>query len=205
MQAGELLRPLSAQRLGLNDAKVVVFGVLGGQRAGPTLLVHGPTLLDQLRQMPDHLERVVFAAGSSVDSMTVASINAMLSVMGPEDGLVQFQTAAEAIKLTRAGNATEGASGPARMIDRSIDRSTLVSFCPPEVLRVPALVGAAAGQINEKWATDEGTPSGRGGPPANRDGRGGSLANRDAWVNPAGLVAANGGRIETYPRPALPA
>ena len=195
MQAAELLRPLSARRLGLNDDRVLVFGVLGGQRAGPTLLVHAPTLLAQLRQLPDDVERVVFAPGSSLDPTTVASINSMLSAMGLEDGLVQFQTAAEAIKLTRAGNATEEAPGPAPMIDRSIDRSTLVLFCPPEVLRVPALVGAVALQINEKSATDKWTPSGRGGSPA----------NRETWVNPAGLVVANGGRIETFPGPGLPA
>jgi hypothetical protein len=185
MPAVELLRALSPQRLGLTDDRVVVFGVLGGQRAGPTLLVHAPTLLDQLRQLPDHVGRVVFAAGSSVDAMTVATINAMLSAMGSEDGLVQFLTAAEAIKLTRGGKVMGKASDPTRVIDRSIDRSTLVSFCPPEVLRVPALVGAVGVQINEKWAADKWAP--------------------EAWVNPAGLVVANGGRIETYPRAAVPA
>jgi hypothetical protein len=121
----------------------------------------------------------------STDPATVATIDEMLATMGSEDGLVQFHVAAEAIKLTRehesSGRAPgpppkEGrAPGPEVVVSHGIDRSTLVSFRPPEVLRMSALVAAVTK------------------PPS------------ELWVNPAGLVAANGGRIETYPRTPSPA
>jgi hypothetical protein len=117
------------------------------------------------------VERVVFIDGSSLGAATVATIDAMLGAMGPEDGLVQFEMAAEAIKLTRELqiDGTEPEEAPL-LIYRGVDRSTVLSFRPPEVLRASALLAALAT------------------PPS------------EAWVNPAGLVVANGGRIETYPR-----
>lgn len=159
-----MLRPFPSRQLGLieGDDRVVVFGVLGGRRVGPTILVHTPTLLLRLDHLADDVELVVFVEDSPPDAATVATIDDMLAAMGSEDGLVQYQMAAEAIKMTRG-----------QILSRGIDRSSLVSFRPPEVLRTAALVAAVAN------------------PPS------------ELWVNPAGLVAANGGRIETYPRTAF--
>jgi len=168
MSSPHLLRPFPSRQLGLieGDDRVVVFGVLGGRRLGSTLLVHSPTLLFRLDHLTDGVELVVFVEDSPPDAATVATIDDMLATMGSEDGFVQFQLAAEAIKLTRGDG-----PGSQRFVGQGIDRSTLVSFRPPEVLRASALVAA----VTE--------------PPT------------DLWVNPAGLVAANGGRIATYPRP----
>ena len=170
MSSPHLLRPFPSRQLGLidGDDRVVVFGVLGGRRLGSTLLVHAPTLLFRLEQLSDGVELVAFVEDSPPDAATVATIDDMLAAMGSEDGLVQFQMAAEAIKLTKGDG-----RGRQQFVGKGIDRSTLVSFRPPEVLRAPALVAAVTK------------------PPT------------ELWVNPAGLVAANGGRIATYPRQPL--
>jgi hypothetical protein len=162
-----LLRPIPARQLGLKGGdRVVVFGDLGGRRLGSTVLVHSPTLLLRLQQLNEAVELVVFVEDSPPDETTIATIADMLAAMGPEDGLVQFQLAAEAIKLT-----TDDAARSQQFIVRAIDRSMLVSFRPPEVLRAAALVAAVTEPHSE------------------------------LWVNPAGLVAANGGIIATHPRP----
>jgi hypothetical protein len=168
MSSPHLLRPFPSRQLGLIEGgdRVVVFGVLGGRRLGSTILVHSPTLLLRLDQLSDGVELVVFVEDSPPDSATVATIDDMLAAMGSEDGLVQFQLAAEAIKLTRSD-----APHSQHFIGHAIDRSTLVSFRPPEVLRAAALVAAVTK------------------PPS------------ELWVNPAGLVAASGGTIATHPRP----
>jgi hypothetical protein len=172
MSSPHLLRPFPSRQLGLieGDDRVVVFGVLGGRWLGSTILVHSPTLLLRLDQLTDEVELVVFVEDSPPDAATVATIDDMLAAMGSEDGLVQVQVAAEAVKLTRAD-----ASGSQQFIGQGIDRSTLVSFRPPEVLRATSLVAAMTR------------------PPS------------ELWVNPAGLVVGNGGRIATYPRSPLSA
>ena len=163
MSSPHLLRPFPSRQLGLieGDDRVVVFGVLGGRRLGSTILVHSPTLLLRLDQLNDGVELVVFVEDSPPDA---ATIDAMLAAMGSEDGLVQYQVAAEAIKVTK-----RDASQSQHFIGSGIDRSTLVSFRPPEVLRASALVAAVAK------------------PPA------------ELWVNPAGLIAASGGTIAIHP------
>lgn len=133
---------------------------------GPTVLVHSPTLVVRLHQLSDAVELVVFVEDSPPDAATVATIDDMLSSMGPEAGLVQFHLAAEAVKLTR-----DDAARSQRFVGHAIDRSTLVSFRPPEVLRAAALAAAVSR------------------PPT------------ELWVNPAGLVLASGGVIATHPRP----
>ncbi|HKY48952.1 MAG TPA: hypothetical protein VJQ79_13325 [Acidimicrobiia bacterium] len=168
MSSPHLLRPFPSQQLGLIEGgdRVVVFGVLGGRRLGSTVLVHSPTLVVRLHQLSDAVELVVFVEDSPPDAATVATIDDMLEAMGPEDGIVQFHLAAEAVKLTRGD-----AAGSQPFVGHAIDRSTLVSFRPPEVLRAAALVAAVTR------------------PPS------------ELWVNPAGLVAASGGVIAIHPRP----
>lgn len=152
-----------------------MFGVLGGRRLGPTILVHSPTLLLRLDQLADDVELVAFVEDSPPDAATIATIDDMVATISAEDdGLVRFQMAAEAIKLTGEEFPGGTAAGPALLITGGIDRSTLVSFRPPELLRAFALVAAVAR------------------PPS------------DLWVNPAGLVVANGGRIDLYPRTPFP-
>ena len=179
MPSPDLLRVIPSRELGLSADidRVIVFGVLGGRRLGPTILVHLPTLLLRLDQLADAVDLVVFAEDSSFDAANVATITDMLAAMGSEDGLVQFQVPAEAMKLTRAavsGDRTPPTDVPPDslvFIRHGIDRSKLVSFRPPEVLRASALVAAV------------------------------KIPPSELWVNPAGLIAARGGRIETYPRP----
>lgn len=172
MSSPDLLRPFPSHQFDLIEGgdRVVVFAVLGERRMGSTILVHSPTLLLRLEQLTGDVEVVVFVEDSPPDPATIATINDMLASLGSEDGLVQFQVPAEAIKLVK-----EPASTAQPLIGQGIDRSTLVSFCPPEVLRAAALAAAVA------------TPP------------------TELWVNPAGLVANNGGRIATYPRSSSPA
>ena len=168
MSSPHLLRPFASRQLGLIEGgdRVVVFGVLGARRLGSTVLVHSPTLMFRLHQLDEAVELVVFVEDSPPEAATVATVDEMLATMGPEDGLVQFHLAAEAVKLIR-GDAARSQD----FIGHAIDRSTLVSFRPPEVLRTAALVAAVA------------------------------IPPSELWVNPAGLVAASGGTIATHPRP----
>ena len=175
MPALHLLSPIGAHELGPRggDERVVVFGVPDREHPGHSLRVHLQTLLVLLDRLPARVERIVFVEGSSVDSATAQTIEDMLAAIGPEDGLVQFQIPAEAIKLVKRESDTAPASsekrGTIRFIERGIDRATLLAFRPPQVLRVSSLVRALMTP-----------PSGE-------------------WVDPAGLVAAHAGLIETYP------
>ncbi|HSL24703.1 MAG TPA: hypothetical protein VLA54_00365 [Acidimicrobiia bacterium] len=161
MTSPHLLRPFPSRQLGLveGDDRTMAFGVLGGRRAGVTVLVHVPTLLRRMNDLAPDIGVVVFFEDATPDAATVARIDDMLAALGAEDGLVQFQMAAEAIKL-REGD----------LLVRSVDRSQLVSFRPPEVLKRKALERALE-------------------PPP-----------PDLWVDPAGLVAHAGGRIGLFPR-----
>ncbi len=172
MSSPHLLRPFPSRQLGLIEGhdRVVVFGVVGGRRLGSTMLVHSPTLLFRLEQLNDGVELVVFVEDSPPDAGTVATIDDMLAAFGPEDGLVQFQVAAEAIKLTKGDASRSQNSMGQHFIDQGVDRSTLISFRPPEVLRASALVAAISK------------------PPT------------ELWVNPAGLIAACGGTIAIHPK-----
>jgi hypothetical protein len=169
MSGPGLVQPLSLSALGRFNDRVVVFGVLGERRSGPTLLVHSPALMVRLDQVDDDVERVVFVDGLVPDAATLAIIDSMLGAIGPQDGLVQFQLAAEAIKLTREPQVDGVTPQPAVLIERGVDRSNVVSFRPPELLRTSALLAALAKPPSEEW------------------------------VNPAGLIVADGGWIETYP------
>ena len=169
-----LLCPIGSHELGPRgrDERVFVYGVPARQQSGPSLRVHVQTLRVLLDRLPGRVERLVFVEGSSADSATAQAIEDMLAAMGPEDGLVRFQIPAEAIKLvTREGDAAPAPSnrGTVRFIERGIDRATLLVFRPPEVLRVSSLARALL-----RSAVGE-------------------------WVDPAGLVAAHAGLIETYP------
>jgi hypothetical protein len=176
MSSSDLLRVIPSQELGLSADidRVIVFGVGGGRKLGPTILVHSPTLLLRLDQLTDAVDVVVFVEDSPLEPAFVATINDMLSAMGSEDGLVQFQIPAEAMKLTRdqGSKSNDVSPGSLVFISHGVDRSKLVSLRPPEVLRATALIAAV------------------------------KIPPSELWVNPAGLIAARGGRIETYPRPA---
>ena len=168
MPGRHLLR-IESHDLGWANERVVVFGVLGGRKSGPTLLVYSPALVVCLEQLEDDVPVVVFVEGSSPDATTLATIDGMMRAMGPEDGLVQVEMPAEAIKLT-TGPQVDGTVESPVLIYRGVDRSTVGSFRPPELLRTSALVAALVKAPSEEW------------------------------VNPAGLVVANGGWINTYPR-----
>jgi hypothetical protein len=110
-----------------------------------------------MHDLAAEVEVVVFFEDAVPDAATVARIDDMLAALGSEDGLVQYQMAAEAIKIRQGDRLS------------SVDRSQLVSFRPPEVLKRSSL----------ERALD---------PPP-----------RDLWVNPAGLVARAGGTIGLFP------
>ena len=166
-----LLCPIPSHDLGPRggDQRVVVFGVPGREHPGHDLRVHVQTLQVLLERLPGTVERLIFVEGSSVDSATARAIEDMLAAMGPEDGLVQFQIPAEAIKLVKRESDLSADRKSVRFIERGIDRTTLLAFRPPEVLRVSSL--------NRALMT----------------------SSVGEWIDPAGLVAAHGGMIETYP------
>ena len=155
------------------DDNVLVYGVPGRQHSARSLQVHVQTLMTVLGQLSAAIERLVLVEGSSVDAPTARTIDEMLAAMGPEDGLVRFQIPADAIKLIKRESGGAPGASPnkeaPRFVERGIDRASLLAFRPPEVLRVSSLVAALRT------------------PPVGE------------WVDPAGLMAAHGALIETYP------
>jgi hypothetical protein len=132
MSSPHLLRPFSSRQLSLvaGDGKVLVFAVLGGRFAGPSVQVHVPTLARRVQQLPQSIDTVVFIDEPVPDGAVVAAIDDMLVAFedSSADAMAHFTPATEAVKRVEGSVVVEG-----------IDRSVLVSVRSPEVIRKPAL------------------------------------------------------------------
>lgn len=118
----------------------MVFGVLGGRYAGPSVLAHAPTLMRRLHELPLEVEIVAFIDDAMPDAAVIARIDDMLAVFDGADALVCFQRTTEAMKEV-AGE----------VVVRGIDRSQLVAVRSPEVIRRSALDRAMASPPTEVW------------------------------------------------------
>lgn len=119
------------------------FGVLGGRYAGPSALVHAPTLIKRVSDLPVSVRTVVFFDEPVPDAATVATIDAMLAEFAKADTdvLAVGVMATEAVKRVDArGSVLEG-----------IDRSALVSIRCPEVIDRKALADAVRHLTDELW------------------------------------------------------
>jgi hypothetical protein len=142
MSSPHLLRPFPGRRLGLveDDETVVVFAVLGGRYAGPTMLAHFPTLRRRINEISSEIKVVVFVDEPTPVSATVARIDEMLSVFDDADAIVCFQRPTEALK-EMAG----------RTVLRSVDRSELAAVVGPEVILRSSLDKALEQECSALW------------------------------------------------------
>ena len=135
----------------------MVLSALGGRHAGPSLRVHAPTLISRVASTLARTDVVVFIDEPLPDAATVSVIESMLDEFGSECGLVRSVAATEAVKRLEGGVVAEG-----------IDRSSLFSPRPPEIIRRTCLDNAVMSLTDEQW------------------------------VNPSALILAHGGNIRTF-------
>ena len=154
MSSPHLLRPFSGRQLGLveGDGKVMVFAVLGGRYAGPSMLAHVPTLIRRINELPDEVDVVVFVDEANPVPASVARIDDMLSVFDGVDAMVCYQVAAEAMKVI-AG----------QTVLRGIDRSQLVAVRGPEVILRSRLQKALEQRPPDLWMSPTALVAAAGG------------------------------------------
>ncbi len=153
MSSPHLLRPFPARQLGLIEGgdRVMVFGVLGGRHAGPSMLAHAPTLIRRCAELPAEIEIVAFVDEGIPDTALVARIDEMLAVFDHGDALVCFQGTTEAMKEVADG-----------VVVRGVDRSQLVAVTGPEVIRRDTLDRALADPPTETWVNPTALIAARG-------------------------------------------
>ena len=136
----------------------MVLAALGGRYLGPSLQVHAPTLLSRVSSTVSRTDIVVFIDDPLPDHATISVVEAMLDELGDEAALVRSVPATEAVKrLSSEGVVAEG-----------IERSSLFSPRPPEIIRTPYLIEAV------EYLGDE------------------------AWVCPSALIARLGARVRVF-------
>ena len=135
----------------------MVLSALGGRHLGPSLQVHAPTLIARVASTLARTDVVVFIDEPLPDAATVSVIESMLDEFGSECGLVRSVAATEAVKRLEGGVVAEG-----------IDRSSLFSPRPPEIIRRACLDNAVMSLTDEQW------------------------------VSPSALILAHGGKIRTF-------
>lgn len=124
------------------DGQVMVFAVLGGRYAGPSIEVHVPTLSRRVDELASHIATVVFVDEPIPDGAVVALVDDMVGAFDQldVDVLAQHVPATEAVKRVEGDRVVEG-----------IDRSSLVAVRPPEVIRRPALERAVGHVGSRQW------------------------------------------------------
>lgn len=120
----------------------MVFSVLGGRFAGPSVLVHVPTLVRRVRELPRYIDTVVFVDEPVPDGALVATVDDMVAAFGSADldVLAQYVPATEAVKRVDGMVVAEG-----------IDRSSLVAVRCPEVIRRSTLEKAVSEVGEQMW------------------------------------------------------
>lgn len=156
MASPHMLRPYSSRQLSLvaGEGRVVVLAILGGRFAGPTALVHLPTLQQRLDSLPRYIETVAFIDEPVPDGAVIATVDDMIETFLDldVDALAQYVPASEAVKRVSGDRISE-----------NVDRSSLVAVRAPEVLRRTALFEATRGPFDGQWANPTALVAGAGG------------------------------------------
>lgn len=121
---------------------MMVFGVLGGRYAGPSMLAHTPTLIRRMHELPGEIETVVFVDEATPVPASVARIDDMLAAFSDTEAMVCFQRATDAMKEV-AG----------QTVVRGIDRSQLVAVRGPEVILRASLAQSLEAVPPEQWVS----------------------------------------------------
>ncbi len=156
MVGPQLVRSFSSRQLSLvaGDGRVVVFAVLGGRYAGPSLQIHVPTAARLLDRLPADIETVVFIDEPVPDAALISLIDDMVAERASlgTDVVANFVPAVEAVKRVDGDRVQEG-----------IDRSKLVSVRPPEVLSRRAVQTAVNAVQGKLWVNPAALVSRAGG------------------------------------------
>lgn len=156
MSTPHLLRPYTANQLSLvhGDERVVVFGVAGGRYAGPSVMVHLPTLRSRIDWLAPAVETVVFSDEILPEPSTVSRIDDMLAVYPTleVEALAQSLPATEALKQISNG-----------IVARGVDRSAIAAVRSPEVTDRATLERGLAAADSEGWASPTALASRAGG------------------------------------------
>ena len=151
-----MLRPFSSRQLSLVEGggRVVVFSVLGGRYAGPSVMVHVPTLVRRVLELPRSITTVVFVDEPVPDPSTVWTIDHMIAAFEEldADALVQYVSAMEAVKRANGDVLVEG-----------IERSSLLAIRSPEVIDRQALDEAVSRITGELWVSPTALVAASGG------------------------------------------
>lgn len=144
MSGLHMLRPFSARQLHLvaGDGRVEAFAVLGGRWQGPSVGVHVPTLRRRMRDLPRHIDTVVFFDEPFPDGALVGLIDDMVDDFAGrgDEVLTMGLPATEAVKWVD-GDVVVG----------EVDRSRLVTVRCPEVIRRSLLDAALAYLGDPMW------------------------------------------------------
>ncbi len=151
-----MLRPFNSRQLHLVEGggRVVVFSVLGGRYAGPSVMVHVPTLVHRVLELPRSIATVVFVDEPVPDPSTVWTIDHMIAAFEEldADALVQYVAAMEAVKRANGDVLVEG-----------IERSSLLAIRSPEVIDRRALDEAVSRITGELWVSPTALVAASGG------------------------------------------
>jgi hypothetical protein len=139
-----LLRPYSPRQLGLveGNERLMVFASMSPYTAGPSLVVHAPTLSRRLAELPHLVEVVAFIGGPVPDLPMLAHLDDMVGYFEQidTDCLVDYVAVTEAIKEVEGDRVVRG-----------IPRGPLVSFRPPEVMTRPSIEAALDKSTLQAW------------------------------------------------------
>lgn len=130
----------------------MVLAALGGRYLGPSLQVHAPTLLSRVASTVSRTDVVVFIDDPVPDHATISVVEAMLDELGDEAALVRSVPATEAVKRL----------GPDGVVAEGIERPSLFSPKPPEVIRTWALARAVEHLGDEAWVCPSALVAGAG-------------------------------------------
>lgn len=122
---------------------MAAFAVLGDRHRGTSVDVHVPTLERRMRDLPAHIETVVFFDEPVPDGALVALIDDMVETFCDAglDALAVGVPVTEAVKWVEGGRVVS-----------EVDRTRLVTVRCPEVVRRSFLDRALTGVRDETWA-----------------------------------------------------
>lgn len=122
-----MLRPFDPRQLGLwaDPSELIVYAVMGNRYAGPTVLVHTPTLMRRLTELSKTVKTAVFLDEPFPTRTTLERVDQMLDQYSARelDALAGYVGATEALKRIHVDEVLSG-----------VDRSTVISVASPLII-----------------------------------------------------------------------
>jgi hypothetical protein len=122
-----MLRPFDPRQLGLwaDPDEVKVYAVMGNRYAGPTLLVHTPTLMRRMTELSESIETLVFLDEPLPSRSTIEKADQMLAQFARRnlDAIAGYVGSTEALKRVDAERVLTG-----------VDRSMVIAVASPLIV-----------------------------------------------------------------------